>query len=165
MHRFTLSLGFALLLVLSIAIKVHGGAGGRLAAIYPGDEDIAALLHKNGFATHKADPNTDPTWTYGVRDHCKIEIADVSPQGWHRSAVEWQAAGQVVLYSAQGKLYNQQPILRPMITHYLRRLERYVGINAPQIRVRAIVIGPECSTDAIAPTELEALSQRAEGSN
>ena len=158
MRRLMPSLGFALLLVLSIAIKVYGSVGERISAINPGDEDIAALLHKNGFATHKANPNTDPTWTYGVKDHCKIEIADVSPQGWHRSAVEWQAGGQVVLYSVQGKLYSQQPILRPMMTHYLRRLERYVGINAPQVRVRAIVIGPECSTDEIEFTELEALS-------
>jgi hypothetical protein len=158
MYRLMLNLGFGLLLVLSIAIKVYSSIGESMSAPYTGDQDIVALLRKNGFATHRAAPNTDPIWTYGVRDDCRLQIADVSPQGWHRSTVEWQAAGQVLLYSAEGKVSGRQPILKPMMTHYLHRLERYVGIDAPPVPVRAIIIGPECSPDMIASMRLEVLS-------
>ena len=158
MHRLMLSLGFGLLLVLSIVIKVYSSAAGSMSATYSGDEDIVALLRKNGFTTHRAEPNTDPIWTYGVGDRCRLQVANVSPQGWHRATVAWQAAGQVLLYSVEGKLYDQQPILKPMTIHYLRRLERYLGIDAPPVRVRAIIIGPECPAETIASMKLEVLS-------
>lgn len=158
MHRLMLSLGFGLLLSLSIAIKVRTDIGAGVLGMYPGDEDISAMLQRNGFDTGRAAPDTDPVWIYGVKDRCRIRIANVSPQGWHRSAVEWEAGGQALLYAASGRLYNRQPILKPMVIHYVRRLERYVGMDAPAVRVRAIIIGPDCPADAIVSSELAALS-------
>jgi hypothetical protein len=158
MNRLMPSLAFGLLLVISIAIKVYAGAGARAALVYPDDDDIAALLSENGFTTSKAAPNTDPVWTYGVRDDCRLQIASVSPQGWHRSTVEWEAGDRILLYSVSGRLYRSQPTLKPLMIHYLRRLQRYVGFDAPPVRVRAIIIARECTADAIASFNLAVLS-------
>jgi len=158
MNRLMPSVVFGLLLVISIAIKVYAGVGTSAGLVDPDDEDIAALLSESGFTTRKAAPNTDPVWIYGVKDHCRLQIASVSPQGWHRSTVEWEAAGRIVLYSASGRLYRHQPTLRPLVVHYFRRLQRYVGFDAPPVRVRAVVIGRECTTDALVSLDLEALS-------
>jgi hypothetical protein len=158
MRQSTLSLGFGLLLVVSLAVKVQAGLSrGNPAIAWDGD-DIVALLGRNGFAISHAAPNTDPAWVYGVKAGCKVQIADVSLQGWHRSALELQAAGRPLLYSVGGALHEQQPILRPMMIHYFRRLERYVGINAAPPRARAIIIDRGCPAAAISRVELEALS-------
>jgi hypothetical protein len=158
MNRLMPSLAFGLLLVISIAIKVYAGIGTSAGLVDPDDEDIAALLSENGFTTREAAANTDPVWIYGVKDHCRLQIASVSPQGWHRSTVEWEAAGRIVLYSASGRLYRRQPTLRPLMVHYLRRLQRYVGVDAPPVRVRAIIVGRECAADDVVSLDLEALS-------
>ena len=158
MRPSTLSLGFGLLLVLSLAVKVQAGLGHSSPAVTPDGEDIVAMLARSGFATSRAAPNTDPAWVYGVKGECKLQIADVSLQGWHRSALELEAVGRSLLYSVGGRLHTEQPILWPMMIHYLRRLERYVGIDAPPPRVRAIVIGRGCSAALIPQLELEALS-------
>lgn len=159
MHRVTLSAALALLLTASLVIKVYGYAGAGTAAIYLDDEDIVALMRKHGFEIDRAPPNTDPVWVHGARNDCKIDIANVSPQGWHRSIVEWHAAGKTLEYSVGGKLHERQPILEPMIIHYYRRLERYVGVDAPAVKVRAIVVAPECPMDVIPVSELAALSE------
>jgi hypothetical protein len=158
MNRTILSTLFIALLVASISIKMLSHGAAALSSMYPGDDDIASLLQKNGFETRKADANTDPAWTYGVRKDCRLQIANVSPQGWHRSIIEWEAVGQTLVYSADGRLYGSQPIIKPMTIHYLHRLERYMGIDAPPVRVRAIIIAPECPSNAIASTELASLS-------
>ena len=158
MRRSTLSLGFGLLLVLSLAVKVQAGLGRSSPAIAPDGEDIVAMLGRSGFATSRAAPNTDPAWVYGVKGECKLQIADISLQGWHRAALEFAAVGQSLLYSVGGRLYKEQPILGPMMIHYLRRLERYVGIDAPPPRARAIVIGGGCPAAPIPQPDLEALS-------
>jgi hypothetical protein len=158
MYRLTLSLCFGLLLAVSIALKVQGAASGA-RSIQPSDgDDIQALLSRNGFAVSRAEPNTDPVWFYGVKGECRLQIADISPQGWHRSALDWQATGRVLLYSVGGQLSPQQPILRPMAIDYLRRLLRYVGISEPPVKARAIIIGNTCPADPIAASDLEALS-------
>ena len=159
MNRFTLSLAFGFLLVLSVTLKVLGGGIGQsVTTADPANEDIAALLSNNGFSFSVAAPNTDPQWFYGTKGTCQLQIADVSAQGWHRSALEWQAKGRVLLYSVEGKLYEHQPILVPMVHHYFGRALRYVGIRIRPVTARAIIIGPQCPALPIATVDLERLS-------
>ena len=158
MRRLALSLVFGVLLAVSIMFKVRSDVAGSVDAMYPDDSAITALLVKEGFRTHHAAPNTDPVWVYGVRGNCRVQIASVSPQGWHRSVVEWQAAGQTLLYSVGGALHDRQPILGPLTIHYFNRLKRYLGFDAPAVPIRAIIMAPECPADAIPPDELAALS-------
>lgn len=157
MYRLPFDLGLALLLALSLAIKVHAlGQNAAIPAV--DDQDIVSLLGRKGFAVSRAAANTDPGWIYGVKGRCKVQVADVSLQGWHRATLEWEAGGRSLLYSVGGMLYAEQPILKPMVIHYFRRFERYVGVQAPSVRVRAIIIDPQCPPNQIAPAEFEALS-------
>ena len=158
MHRLTLSVALGLLLAASLVLKVYGHGGSGRAAVDPGEEDIVALLHKNGFETEREPPDRDPVWVHGVRNDCRIDIADISPQGWHRSVVEWHATGKTLEYSVMGTLHDRQPIVRPMIVHYLGRLQRYLGIDAPGVKARAIVVEPGCPPGVISSPELAGLS-------
>jgi hypothetical protein len=157
MYPPALSLAFALLLALSLGIKAHIG-NGAVTTVQSDDKDIAQLLSSNGFAIRHEQANADPVWIYGTKQGCNLQIADVSTQGWHRRIVEWQAQGRLLLYSVGGHLYEEQPILMPMMAHYLGRLERYVGIDAAPVRARAIVIDDRCPAVPIPLADLEALS-------
>lgn len=158
MRPLTLSAAFVILLAASIAAKTAFSVAASEAAPYPSDDDIVALMAKHALKIERADPNTDPSWIYGTRDQCQVQIASVSVQGWHRAIVQWQGAGKTLIYSAEGKLYQHQPILQPLVTYYVTRLERQVGIAAPPVRVRAIVISAGCPSGLIDPADLAALS-------
>lgn len=158
MRRLTLSVALGLLLAASLAIKVYGRAAPSGGQDSVGDQDIVALLQKHGFETQSAAADADPPWVHGVRDGCQIDIAGVSPQGWHRAIVAWYAAGKQLRYSALGELHDKQPILMPMVMHYLARLQRYVGIGAPDVKIRAVVITPGCPADVVSSEELAGLS-------
>ena len=158
MPRLSLSLAFALLLAVSLGLKVQLGSATSFTAQYPEGEDIAALMTKHAFAVTFPEPDTGPQWFTGVRDGCVMQIANVSPQGWHRAAVEWKAGDNPVVYSAGTTLHDQQPIAGPLMRHYLRRFERYAGIDSPPLKVRAIIRTGDCPDSFIAPSELASLS-------
>lgn len=158
MPRLSLSLAFALLLAVSLGLKVQLGSATSFTAQYPEGEDIAALMAKHAFAVTPPEPDTDPQWFTGKRDDCVMQIANVSPQGWHRAAVEWKAGDSPILYSASTSLHDQQPIAGPLMRHYLRRFERYAGIDSPPLKVRAIIRSGDCPDSFIPAAELAALS-------
>lgn len=158
MRPLMLSAAFATLLATSLAVKTVFGVAASQGVSYPSDDDIVALMAKDRFKIERAAPNTDPTWIYGTRDGCQIQIASVSVQGWHRAIVEWQGVGKTLIFSAEGRLYQHQPILQPLVVHYVRRLERQVGIAAPPVAVRAIVISPACPSGLLDLADLAALS-------
>ena len=155
MHRLAISCAFGALLATSLAVKTLAALD---VATYRSDDDIIALMTRHQLKIERAAPNADPGWIYGSRDRCRIKIANVSVQGWHRDVVEWQAVGKTLIFSANGGLYDRQPILKPLVTFYARRLERQLGIAKPPVAVRAIIIPPECPSDLIDPAELSALS-------
>jgi hypothetical protein len=158
MPRLSLSLAFALLLAVSLGLKAQLGSATSFTAQYPDSADIETLLAKHEFTVTLPDPNTDPQWVTGDRGTCRLQIANVSPQGWHRAAVEWKAGDNPILYAAGVALHDRQPIVKPLVRHYLRRFERYAGIDAPPLKVRAIIRSGDCPDSLIEPAELAALS-------
>jgi hypothetical protein len=141
------SFALALLLATSLAIKSYVSMSGRVLAAQPDDSDIAAMLAANGFEMTVPMPATDPAWFLGETGDCRIYIAGISPQGWHRAAVEWKAQsvnGQVS-YLTENEMTGQQPVLRTTLIHYWRRLQRNVGIDAAPLRLRAIVASGDCN--------------------
>jgi hypothetical protein len=158
MPRLSLSLAFALLLAVSLGLKVQLGSATSFTAQYPDSADIEALLSKHEFAVTLPAADTDPQWVTGESGNCRLQIANVSPQGWHRSAVAWKAAGDHVLYAAGAALHEEQPIVRPLLRFYLRRFERYAGMEPPPLKVRAIIRSRDCPDSLISPAELAALS-------
>lgn len=159
MRLILLSLGFTLLLVASLGAKINSKMGGGLAATDPDDADILALFKRHGFAVTRAEANTDPVWITGTLAQCRVDIASISPRGWHRTVVKWHASGKTLHYTFDGGLFAEQPVLKPTAIHYLNRLKRYAGLNAPAVKVRAVVIARECPADILPTAELVALSQ------
>lgn len=158
MSRLALSVVLALVAIGSLALKVNADNRASDSTMYPDSDDIVAVLERNHFSIEMAPENTDPQWVTGTRDECRVRIANVSPQGWHRNIVDWAAQNRTLIYSAGGALEPQQPLIGPMVHHYLNRLKRYMGIEAPAIRVRAIVIDQGCESAPIPPDELVILS-------
>ena len=147
-----------MLLAVSLGVKLSLGTPANFSRQYPGIDDIVAMLNRNDFKVSVASGAVDPQWVSGKRESCLLRIANVSPQGWHRAAVEWTAAGLPVLYATGGALHRNQPILVPLLRHYLRRAERYVGIPAEALKVRAIILSGDCPADLISRANLAALS-------
>lgn len=158
MSRLTFSIVLALVCVVSLGLKVSSSGRAGDSAMYPDQNDIVALLERNHFSIQLAVANSDPQWVTGTREGCRVQIANVSPQGWHRDIVEWASSDRKLIYSGGGELGASQPLLGPMIHHYLNRLKRYLGVDAPAVRVRAIVLDRRCQPDVIPERELAALS-------
>ncbi len=146
MNRLLPSLAFCLLLAASLGLKATPGTEGP-AASGSQDEDIPAFLGRHGFAVTPGDPAENPVWTVGTKPGCRIEIATVAPQGWHRAVVAERGAGQRIVYVYGGRTYAEQPVLHTLLGEYRRRLERYLGVAAPPIPVRALILSPGCPAD------------------
>ncbi|MGC4026672.1 MAG: hypothetical protein QM744_16940 [Mesorhizobium sp.] len=158
MSRLALSLTLVLVAFVSLGLKVQADGRANDNLMYPSEDDIVALLQHNNFSVQMAPPNTDPQWVTGMRDGCRIQIASVSPQGWHRNIVKWASKDKTLVYSVGGTLAAQQPLLGPMAHHYLNRLKRYAGFDAPAVRVRAVLMDQGCGPNSIPDAELAALS-------
>lgn len=158
MSRLVLSAVLAIVCMVSLGLKVNADGRANDSLMYPGQDDIVALFEHNNFAVQFAPPNTDPVWVTGTRGACRIQIANVSPQGWHRNIVDWASKDRTLIYAAGGTLQPKQPLLGPMTHHYLNRLKRYAGIGAPAVRVRAILLESGCEPNPIPAAELSALS-------
>ena len=158
MSRLVPSILFTLVAVLSLALKVSANGRASDQLMYPDQDDIAAMFERNHFAVEFSPPATDPQWVIGTLGDCHMRIANVSPQGWHRSIVEWAAKDRTLFYSASGALEPEQPLLGPITHHYINRLKRYVGISAPAVRVRAIILDQGCGPASIPEDELASLS-------
>ncbi|MBX3597424.1 MAG: hypothetical protein KF874_07625 [Rhizobiaceae bacterium] len=158
MSRIALSVALVLVGAISLGLKVNASSRANDTLVYPEQDDIVSLLEHHGFVIEFAAPNADPKWVTGTRPDCRMQIANVSPQGWHRNIVKWAGADRLVQYSAGGVLQPEQPLVGPLLHHYLNRLKRYAGIDAPPVKVRAILFDKNCAPDAIPAEELAALS-------
>lgn len=159
MRRSTASLAFVLLLGVSLSAKGLGFERADEAARQDAAAPAIALLEQRGFAVEVPDRKADPVWVVGRRGACQLRVAEVSPQGWHRTAVAEQAAGQWLRFAFDGQLHRDQPVLRTKAEDYRRRLLRYLGLPAPAPAVRAVVLGPGCPEDTIGPQEADFLSR------
>lgn len=145
MNRQFASIALAVLLAVSLSIKFKAGAGGGPMPAAD-DADIGAIMSRRGFAVTPPAPATDPRWYEAGREDCRIGIARISPQGWHRSAVEWKAqtTGGTAFYLTEQGFSDRQAVLRSTLAHYWRRFQRYLGMAAPPPRVLAVVLSPDC---------------------
>jgi hypothetical protein len=143
-RRLALSLAFCLVLGLSVALKLPGllrVTEGSANAISP---EIEMLLRQHSFQVSQYAPDNDLTWMSGIEGDCRIMIAAVAPQGWHRALVAQVATGKQLFYLFDGSVYTEQPIFRTRSYHYWRKLNHYIGLSPQNLPVLAIVIAPSC---------------------
>ena len=157
MRLATASLALAALLGLSLAGKSLGLT--RAAAPHPDQgTDIVAFLEERGFAVHAADLETAPVWIVGTRGACRIRVADVAPEGWSRAIIAEQTAGERLAYAFAGRFHAEQPVTGTRLENYRRRLIRYLGFRAPELRLRAVAISSACPPGIMRPQDAPRLS-------
>jgi hypothetical protein len=152
------SLILAVLLVASLAGK--GFALRASEGIVAGADgpDMTAFLAGKGMTVTVASADTAPVWFTGTKGNCQVRIADVSPQGWARTIVAQEGAGQEVRYAFGGTFHADQPVMATTLAEYGNRLFRYLGFAAPRPIVRAVLISRPCPPKTIVPEDALALS-------
>lgn len=144
MRRRAFEATLALLLVASLTVKVIVAARSTESAAPAASDPVANALAALGFKVTFPAPGDDPPWIVGERPGCRVEIAEVSAQGWHRGAARRRAMDARLYYSYRGALYGEQPAFRTNLDEYLRRIEGHFGFPAPRSPVRAIILGRGC---------------------
>jgi len=156
MKRSTASLFFGGLLVLSLGLKV--AAFSRTEATEVENDQIQTYLKSHGFSVTNPDPQAAPAWVTGIRDTCRVRIADVPPEGWARKLIDQQVGADRVLYAFDGRFYRAQPVWRTRMEKYRRRLIRYFGMQPAELAVRAVDISPGCPDGSFSAADAAYLS-------
>ncbi|MEZ0171227.1 hypothetical protein [Microvirga sp. TS319] len=113
--------------------------------------DIATVLKRHDFEAEVSQEQvrqeasrSELAWVYGAAGACQVRIAEVSPEGWHRSLVSQLAAGNQLFYTFGGETYSEQPIMRTRTYAYWRKLRRYFGLSTPHRPVLALIAAAGC---------------------
>jgi len=144
----SLLLGF--LLLASLAIKVPGS----LSENEPAGDDIPGrvteFLRSHGFVSEPHVADVDMFSMSARAGECRLLVAILSPQGWHRDIVKKLApAGSEVFFFYAGKVYEDQPVMLTRFDDYRTRFLRYAGSASVQQPVLGIAETPACRDDHI----------------
>ena len=141
-----IQLGLAVLLVLSVWLKVAGERGGAAQAeMAPRPSRLAAQLTAAGFSLEPALTDRDPVLQPAVRAGCRLAVAEVSPLGWERDALsQIVKPDQRLAFAFQGTVYGEQPVWRTSFQHHLNLALGYVGLPRGDEAVYAVIAGRSC---------------------
>lgn len=156
-YRLGLSAVFGLILVMSLFLKLPGYMDRATAPDNLPLINIAAFLERRGFHVSEDRSDSEPIWLSGAVGACRVLIARVSPEGWHRSLVTRVAAGSQLFYTFGGEVYPGHPIMWTRAYHYWGKLNGYLGLNVSVPPVLAVVASPACETTPL--RELARLSE------
>jgi hypothetical protein len=149
----------ALLVVLltgSLSVKVLGSVSSGDDPPSDVPQSIHTYLEQRGFALSQQ-PSMDGPALVAISGLCRIEIANVSPHGWHRSAMEQEAGQRTLVYFYGGVVYDQQPLALTKLGYYWHKLMHYFTPSTLP-SVRAAIIAPECPSGAASLDTLAQLS-------
>ncbi|MDB5540031.1 MAG: hypothetical protein JWQ89_1758 [Devosia sp.] len=138
MRRLQASASLGLLLGLSLTLKALGSF--ELTEI-TAPQDVSAFLHSIGFS--ESGPIKEP-WIEARSGKCTIEVMQVSPQGWERSAVAEYAGGRKLAYFHGSERFSEHPVISATLDHYLSRLTGYLHLPFTATPVWAVIDGPQC---------------------
>lgn len=138
---------FVTLLALSIGTKLVLGA-----AEYRGDGEqgvarrtVLAFLHRQGFRTGEPEEDTQLWGVPAVRTECRLRVAIVSPQGWHREVIHRTAPpGSHVFFVVDGTIYQDQPEWRTRVRYYWQRMNGLIGRQLPPALILGVIASPGC---------------------
>jgi hypothetical protein len=132
----------ALVLILSLLLKLSGGTNAE--TVDPGEvqDRAASLLQRHGFDVVRNASDEDLISLSGIKGPCRVLVAVLSPHGWHRDVIRKIAPpGSETIFVFNGKTYRDQPTLRTRAAHYQTRILRYAGLDQPARPVLGVV-GP-----------------------
>jgi hypothetical protein len=157
MSRRNASLLLGFLLLASLAIKIPGSMSGKEVAVDNFPRRVTEFLRRSGFTT---EPHVSDVDMFSIAAHsgeCRILVAVLSPQGWHRDIIKKLAPdGSEVFFFYDGKVYDDQPVTRTRFDDYWTRFLRYAGTDSQQPPILGIAQSPECRKHTIAWNALSA---------
>jgi hypothetical protein len=145
----------ALLLVLSLAIKIPGSTRQENAAAVDVGEYIAVFLKRHGFKVDEETADVDMFALSASSGPCRLLVAVLSPQGWHSDIIrKLTPAGHRLFFLYDGVIYPDQPVLLTRIHDYWSKFLRLAGQDSPLQPVLGIAGSPECPLGGIPWNEL-----------
>ena len=150
-YRPAFSLIFAIALVASLALKLPGIATQSTTSDVGVPTEVARVLEQRNFQVSRLAPDDDLAAISGISGTCRVTIASVSPQGWHRSLIAQMAAGGQLSYLFDGGIYAEQPVFKTKLSYYWTRLNRYFGRTVRPHPVLAVIAGPACVSVPLQP--------------
>jgi hypothetical protein len=140
----------ALVLVLSLSLKLWGDENAQTEAPDKIADRVAGLLGEHGFKVEHNPSDEDLFSLSATKGQCLLLTAVLSPHGWHRDVIHKAVPdGGQVLFVFDGRIYPDQPVLLTRAAHYSRRFLRHAGFDAPPRPVLGIVGWPGCELDML----------------
>jgi hypothetical protein len=140
---------FCLVLLVSLLLKLPGYMDRAAAPANLPPIGVLAFLERHGFQVSEDSSTGELTWLSGTMGACRVLIARVAPDGWHRSLVMQIAAGNQLFYTFGGEVYSEQPVMWTRTYHYWGKLNGYVGLSVPIRPTLAVVASPNCETEPL----------------
>jgi hypothetical protein len=138
---------FAGVLTLSLALKVFGHTAEEQTATEDIPAAIEQYLQQRGF-TLSRQVTVNGSALVATNGPCRVEIANVSPHGWHRSAMAQHASGRQLAYLYDGSIYADQPVALTKFDFYWHKFIRYFMASSTPA-VRAVITASECSSETV----------------
>jgi hypothetical protein len=156
--RFSASLAFVALLLVSLGAKAAVNAPAGEADSRRFASEAAAMLNAGGFAT-SFKQRTFGILVEGRRGGCRLAVGDYTPYGTFADRFDQLAAPIGPLrFVYRGAVHAQAPKLVPLLDYYRFRELRRVGLPARRHPIAAVAASPACADVPIDWSRLAALS-------
>lgn len=135
----------AIAMVLGLSLKIAGSGAASPAGPVHVEHQLAAFLEREGFYVEDNQRGDDLhlVSVKATQGECRLLLAVVSPQGWHRTLLMQIAAPHdQVSFVHDGNIYKVQPIWRTAAHDYLGRIWKYAGIST--LPALGVISSPAC---------------------
>jgi hypothetical protein len=130
-------------LAVSLGIKVATVWGGKDQASW--DVETAAAFEKRGFRIGGIVPDRDPLMLSVHKPGCDMQVAEVSPLGWHRDLLaNIVGPDEHLLFVFEGAAFETQPVWRTSTLYHWNRLKSYFGSPDGYGSVLGIIATESC---------------------
>lgn len=149
MRYSSVSLGFAALLLLSLAAKAALSAPTPFPDPARFGREAAATLAGQGFAT-ALELRPLGMLVHARRGGCRLLVADYSAYGTFAEVIAERAAAVGTLrFVYRNAFYDQAPKLVPLTDFYWWREQRRLGLAAPRHPVLAVAASAPCRVETL----------------
>jgi hypothetical protein len=100
------------------------------------------MLSSKGFFLTQGDGLEGVNWV-AWKDDCRVELAVLSPLGWHQSAMAARSPEQALAYIYKGEIFEAQPVTRTKLDYYWHKVANYFG-SFPQAPVFSVALSDTC---------------------
>lgn len=143
------------LLVFSLGLKARSIDRVEQPIEQPSAPALFSALSADGFTLTEAAGLEGPAWV-AARGGCHIEVATISPLGWHQSAMSVRAGAQALAYVYAGQIYQEQPVLLSKLGYYWHKLTNYF-YPSMQPPVFGVVTSDACAGQSVDITSIARL--------